>query len=116
MPPEINLKHGDFETTLSLEQLGVEFDTKSVVDSAYRIGREGNIFTDNYNVLSTMFNKVNLEPTLNLDEEQLATSLNEISAQLPDKVVESSYYVEGNSLVVTTGQELSLIHISFCKS
>ena len=105
MPTEIKLRHGDFETTLSLEQLGVEFDTKSVVDSAYRIGREGNIFTDNYNVLSTMFNKVNLEPTLNLDEEQLTTSLNEISAQLPDKVVESSYYVEGNSLVITTGQE-----------
>lgn len=109
MPTEIKLKHGDFETTLSLEQLGVEFDTKSVVDSAYRIGREGNIFTDNYNVLSTMFNKVNLEPTLNLDEEQLATSLNEISAQLPDKVVESSYYVEGNSLVVTTGQEGNVV-------
>ena len=109
MPTEIKLKHGDFETTLSLEQLGVEFDTKSVVDSAYRIGREGNIFTDNYNVLSTMFNKVNLEPTLNLDEEQLATSLNEISAQLPDKVVESSYYVEGNSLVITTGQEGNVV-------
>ena len=44
IPTEIKLKHGDFETTLSLEQLGVEFDTKSVVDSAYRIGREGNIF------------------------------------------------------------------------
>ena len=109
MPTEIKLRHGDFETTLSLEQLGVEFDTKSVVDSAYRIGREGNIFTDNYNVLSTMFNKVNLEPTLNLDEEQLATSLNEISAQLPDKVVESSYYVEGNSLVITTGQEGNVV-------
>ena len=109
MPTEIKLKHGDFETTLSLEQLGVEFDTKSVVDSAYRIGREGNIFTDNYNVLSTMFNKVNLEPTLNLDEEQLTTSLNEISAQLPDKVVESSYYVEGNSLVITTGQEGNVV-------
>ena len=66
MPTEIKLKHGDFETTLSLEQLGVEFDTKSVVDSAYRIGREGNIFTDNYNVLSTMFNKVNLEPEGNV--------------------------------------------------
>ena len=109
MPTEIKLRHGDFETTLSLEQLGVEFDTKSVVDSAYRIGREGNIFTDNYNVLSTMFNKVNLEPTLNLDEEQLTTSLNEISAQLPDKVVESSYYVEGNSLVITTGQEGNVV-------
>ena len=109
MPTEIKLKHGDFETTLSLEQLGVEFDTKTVVDNAFRIGREGNIFRDNYNVLSTMFNKVNLEPTLSLDEEQLSKSLDEISAQLPDKVVESSYYVEGNSLVVTTGQEGNVV-------
>lgn len=112
MPTEIKLKHGDFETTLSLEQLGVEFDTKTVVDNAFRIGREGNIFTDNYNVLSTMFNKVNLEPTLSLDEEQLSKSLDEISAQLPDKVVESSYYVEGNSLIITTGKEGNVVDTS----
>lgn len=112
MPTEIKLKHGDFETTLSLEQLGVEFDTKTVVDNAFRIGREGNIFTDNYNVLLTMFNKVNLEPTLSLDEEQLSKSLDEISAQLPDKVVESSYYVEGNSLILTTGKEGNVVDTS----
>ena len=109
MPTELKLKHGDFETTLSLEQLGVEFDTKSVVDTAYRIGREGNIFTDNYSVLTTMLKKVNLEPTLSLDEEQLSKNLDEISAQLPDKVVESSYYQEGNNLIITTGKEGNVV-------
>ncbi len=109
LPTELKLKHGDFETTLSLEQLEVSFDTKGITNEAYRIGKEGNIFLDNFNVIYTLFKNVNLEPTLNINEEQLSKSLDEISAQLPDKVVESSYYQEGNNLIITTGKEGNVV-------
>ena len=109
LPTELKLKHGDFETTLSLEQLEVSFDTKGITNEAYRIGKEGNIFLDNFNVIYTLFKNVNLEPTLNINEEQLSKTLDEISAQLPDKVVESSYYQEGNNLIITTGKEGNVV-------
>ena len=109
LPTELKLKHGDFETTLSLEQLEVSFDTKGITNEAYRIGKEGNIFLDNFNVIYTLFKNVNLEPTLNINEEQLSKNLDEISAQLPDKVVESSYYQEGNNLIITTGKEGNVV-------
>lgn len=109
LPTELKLKHGDFETTLSLEQLEVSFDTKGITNEAYRIGKEGNIFLDNFNVIYTLFKNVDLEPTLNINEEQLSKSLDEISAQLPDKVVESSYYQEGNNLIITTGKEGNVV-------
>ena len=109
LPTELKLKHGDFETTLSLEQLEVSFDTKGVTNKAYRIGKEGNIFLDNFNVIYTLFKNVNLEPTLKINEEQLSKNLDEISAQLPDKVVESSYYQEGNNLIITTGKEGNVV-------
>ena len=51
-----------------------------------------------------MFGDVNIEPTVNLNSEQLTTNFNEISSQLPDKVIESSYYIEDNNLIITTGK------------
>ena len=111
LPEEITLKHGDYQTTISLSQIGVNFDVKNAVNNAYNIGRQGNLFLNNFYVLSTMFGKVNIEPTLNLDEEQLTQNLNEISTQLPDKVIESSYYIEDNNLIITNGKEGYVIDI-----
>lgn len=111
LPEEITLKHGDYQTTISLSQIGVSFDVKNAVNNAYNVGRQGNLFQNNFYVLSTMFGKVNIEPSLNLDEEQLTQNLNEISTQLPDKVVESSYYIDGNNLIITNGKEGNVVDV-----
>ncbi len=111
LPEEITLKHGDYQTTISLSQIGVSFDVKNAVNNAYNVGRQGNLFQNNFYVLSTMFGKVNIEPTLNLDEEQLTQNLNEISTQLPDKVIESSYYIEDNNLIITNGKEGNVVDV-----
>ena len=111
LPEEITLQHGDYQTTISLSQIGVNFDVKNAVNNAYNIGRQGNLFQNNFYVLSTMFGKVNIEPTLNLDEEQLTQNLNDISTQLPDKVVESSYYIDGNNLIITNGKEGNVVDV-----
>ena len=49
-----------------------------------------------------MFGYVNIEPSLKLDKEQLTKNLEDISTQLPDKVEESSYYIDGNNLIITS--------------
>lgn len=111
LPEEIKLKHGDFETTISLSQIGASFDTKSAADSAYRIGRQGNIFENDFYILSTMFGKVNIEPMLIIDTDQLSKNLEDISTQLPDTVIQSSYYIEGSDLIITSGKEGNVIDI-----
>ena len=111
LPEEITLKHDDFETTISLSQIEIEFDTKSASNNAYKVGRNGNIFQNNLYVLSTMFGKVNIEPSLKINKEQLSKNLEDISAQLPDKVVESSYYIEGNNLIITAGKEGNVVDV-----
>ena len=109
LPEEIKVKHGDFETTISLSQIGATFDTKSAINSAYNVGRQGNIFQNNMYVLSTMFGNVNIEPILKIDKEQLTKNLEDISTQLPDKVTESSYYIENSNLIITSGKEGNVI-------
>ena len=111
LPEEITLKHGDFETTISLSQISASFDTKTAVNSAYNIGRQGNIFENNLYVLSTIFGKVNIEPIVKVDRDQLTKNLEDISTQLPDKVTESSYYIEDSNLIITPGKEGNVVDI-----
>lgn len=104
IPEEITVKHGDFEATISLSQMDVAFDTKAASNSAFKIGRTGNILENNLSVLSTMFGNVNIKPRITLDKTSLSKNLQDMSAQLPDAVVQSSYYIEGNELLVTSGK------------
>ena len=111
LPEEIKVKHGDFEATISLSQINANFNTRAAVASAYNIGRTSNIFKNNLYVLSTMFGNVNVEPSLSLDKSQLTKNLEDISTQLPDSVIQSSYYIEGNNLIVTAGKEGYIVDI-----
>ena len=111
LPNEIKVKHGDFEASISLSQIEASFDTKTATDNAFKLGREGNPLQNNFYVLSTLFGNVTIEPTLNINTEQLTKNLEEISSQLPDAVIQSSYYQEGNNLIVTSGKEGYVVDI-----
>ena len=64
LPEEIKLVHGDYQATISLSQINAYFDTKSAVNTAYNVGRQGNIFENNIYVLSNMFGYTNIEPNI----------------------------------------------------
>ena len=111
LPDEIELKHDDFVATVSLSQMETQFDTKNAVESAYLVGRQGNIFENNLYVLNTMFSHVNIEPTVKINNDLLTTYLDSLSSQLPDTVIQSSYYIEGNNLIITSGKEGHVVDI-----
>lgn len=111
LPQEITLKHGDFETTLSVSQMDISFDTKSAIRLALQIGREGNIFENNLEVLSIMFGHVNIEPSIVYNQSLLTKNLEDLSSQLPDAVVQSSYYIEDKDLVITSGKEGNVVDV-----
>lgn len=104
IPEEIKLKHNDFETSLSTSQLSIYFNTEEAINMAYNIGKNGNIFQKNTEILNTLFSKVNIDPGFSIDEEQLKKDLQDISSKLPDKVIESSCYIDDNRLIITKGQ------------
>lgn len=109
LPQEITLKHGDFESTISISQMDISFDTKSAINSALHVGREGNIFQNNLQVLSMMFGNVNIEPKITCNKQLLTKNLEDLSSQLPDAVVQSSYYLENNELIITSGKEGNIV-------
>lgn len=111
IPEEINLKDKDFETSISTSQLSISFNIDEAVEMAYQIGKNGNIFENNLKILETLFSKIDINPGFSIDEEQLKYFLQDISNKLPDKVIESSCYIDNNNLIITKGAEGSIVEI-----
>ncbi len=104
---QIYLTRGEYETSVTYEALEVKYQVQDAVEQAYQIGRNGNIFQNNFAILHTR-NKgadVNLEVTLDQNMiEQIAQNINN---SIDDAVVQPSYYVEKKEakLVVTSGKQ-----------
>ncbi len=111
LPDELLLSYNDFTTSISTSQLDINYNINNLAQSAYNIGRDTNIFTDSITKVSAFFAPLNLNANISLDEEQLIKSLQEISTQLPDALIESSYYIEDNELVVTSGESGNVVDI-----
>lgn len=99
---EITLTRGDYSTKINPSSLQTTIDLNSAIDQAYNIGRsEGNIFANNFKVISTHFNNENIIPTLNYNKELLNETINTINTEIPDGVVDSSYKIENNNLIIS---------------
>lgn len=115
LPEEIILTHGDYEIALNTSELNISFDIDSSVDIAYELGRNNNLITDGFEILSTMFINKNVEPSLNIDDELLTNLLNDASTKLPDKVIESGYYIDDNNLILNKGSSGKVINVAKTK-
>ena len=111
LPDELKLIHNDYETSIATESLGISFDIESAIDEAYKIGRNGNILENDLAMIKTLFTPVDITPNFTMDEEQLKTTLADISSKLPDTVKQSSYYIEDGNLILTKGRTGNVIKI-----
>lgn len=103
---KIVVKRDDFEGVFMPEQLGVTFDADSVINQSYTVGRDGNIFENNYSILNCLLNNYNISTNINFDDEFLSSVISEINKLLPDKVVNPDYYIDDdNNLIITAGKD-----------
>ena len=102
---EITLKYGDFSKTLVPSQFNVNFDVDSAVQTAYSIGRSGNVFENNFAILNALLNSNNIGQNMEYDSELLDALLLELNNELPGRMENSGYYVDGTSLIIDSGKE-----------
>lgn len=112
---EISLQHNDFQTVILPEQFGVSFDVDSAVEQAYYIGKSDNLIKNNYTILSLLLKNYNISPSINYDEDLLNSLIDSINAQLPERVVNPGYSIDGTSLIITSGKDGILISSSDLK-
>lgn len=105
MGTEIHLKYNEYESSLNPTLMEVSYDVDKAVEEAYKIGREGNIFINNYQILFTLIGKKDVDVNMTLNEEVTRQSIQDLGVNLPGIVIESSYFIEEDILTITRGKE-----------
>ena len=101
---EITLNHNDYSITISPSQINMSFDIDVAVNTAYSLGRSGNIFTNNFTILNALSSNLNVGPSIYYDTDLFDNLVAEINTNLPDAVINPSYYIDGNSLIILNGK------------
>ena len=102
---DIKLIYNEYETTLNPTLMEVNYEIENAVDEAYKIGKKDNIFQNNYEILFTLISKKNIEVNMTLNEDVTKQTIEGIGLNLPDVLVQSSYSIEENELVITKGKK-----------
>ena len=101
---EIKLKRGEYETVLSPVLMEVDYKIDEAVEEAYKIGKEENIFVNNYKILFALIWKEDIQVNMTLNEEVTRQTIDDMNTNLSDVVIESSYTLEDEELIITKGK------------
>ncbi len=101
---EITLQYEEYETTLNPTLMEVNYEIEKAVEEAFFTGRSGNIFANNYKILFTLINKQDILVNMILNEEVTKQTIEDFGINLPGGLIESSYAIEENELIITKGK------------
>lgn len=102
---EITLSYEDFTQNITFEQIGASFDVDTAVETAYSVGRGGNLIENNYSILNALLQNVQIEQSFSFDKDLLSAISAGINEELPGKTVNPDYYVDGTTLTITKGSD-----------
>ena len=102
---EIPIKYNEFESSINPSMIELNYNIEKAVDEAINVGRNNNIFINNYNILFTLIGKKDINVEMTINEEATRKIIEDTGANLPGVVIESSYYIEGENLIITKGKE-----------
>lgn len=102
---EIGVRYEEYVTTLNLTVMETNYEVEKAVDEAYLIGKDSNIFVNNYKILFTLIGKKNINVNMNYNEDIAKQTIDDIGVNLPGIMIESSYSIEENKLIITKGKE-----------
>ena len=102
---DLNLIYKDDVNIIKVNEFKTEFDVENAIIEAYNIGRNKNIIINNYEIIgANLFNK-KIDLKYNLDAEQTNKILEDIESKLEGVVIQNSYYIVGEELIITKGKD-----------
>ena len=104
MKHNITLKHNEYETSITPEQIEAKFKIQEAIDTAYNYGRSGKVLKDNYSIVYAGISKIDINPAFSYNEKALSDFIDSTSNNLPDAVKQSDYYVDGDKLIINKGE------------
>lgn len=104
---KIYLSYGEFDSSITYEALEVKYQIENAIKQAYNIGREGNIFQENFEIIKTWCKNININMEVTIDNDMINQIAQNINNSIDGAVVQPSYYVENDNskLIITSGKE-----------
>lgn len=103
MNENIELQYKNYTYYVEIEQIEAKFDIEASVEYAFNIAKTGDFAKDMTDYVTVLVHNINIEPIFIYNDEALTSYLETIEANLPDQIVQSSYYVEDDELIITKG-------------
>ena len=100
----LTLTCDEYELTLvPSEDIDAKYDITAAVQTAYSIGRSGNLIQNNYEIFLSLISPKKILTNLQCDLEKLDTYIDKVSVEIPGLVEHPSYYIENKELIVVRG-------------
>lgn len=96
--------------TILLSQIELSYNIEQAVEQAHKIGREKNIFVNNFEILKSMIFKKDINIKYSYNEDLLKNIITDIKNKVPNAVVEPTHCVEGEELIITRGKKGYIIN------
>lgn len=106
---ELVFSHNEQLYNILPNQLECSYNVSEAVDKAYSNGRDGNIFQNNFDILNTLFKKVNINPSFTYNEDLCNSIIEQMNSNFEDGLKQASYTIDGNNLVITAGKSGNVI-------
>ena len=101
----ITLNYDGITKKIYLSDIEGKFDVENAVEVAYNTARDNNLIHNNYKILQTYILKNNLDIAFSYNEELLQNQIDLISLDLPGVVMDSSYVIDGNNLIIKNSKD-----------
>lgn len=101
---EITLKTANTELTASFPELGVYYNTAAASESAYSMGRSGNIFKRLYDIAVAGIKGLNLGIIPSYDENKIEDLVDRFSTSAFESVKEGSLLITDNQVIIRSGR------------
>ena len=102
---EIKIYVNDTEQAILLSQIELTYDIENAIEEAYKIGREKNIFVNNFEILKSKIFGTDINLSFEYNETLLNNVIQDIKNRIPNAVCESTYCIEDDELIITRGKK-----------
>lgn len=99
----LTLTYEDYTTTIDRNELNINLNVENTVNEAFAVGRANNIIVNNFKIISLGFKPENIELEKEYNSEMLNSMLDNISKSLPGLVMDYTYCIEDDELIITRG-------------
>lgn len=102
---EVRLSGGGQEVTLRTEEVGLDPDVRTSVESAYKVGREGNLFERLGDRIGSSFGTVEVPLRLEYDSAAMDRWIEDLERELGEKVRPADVVTDGGEAEVVPARE-----------